>query len=351
MYELAARILSEIPSCRSAAILAFVAGLAVTGPAVADKHVYTGLLSGSAIVPPTGSSGTGSIQITIDLVLLTMAVQANYSGLVGGAASAAHLHCCVPAGMNGVVAIPFPGFPNTTSGTYSNLFDMSLAGSYGAGFLTSSGGTATAAFNTFVAGLNARDVYFDIHDAVYPGGEIRANLTSLPILQSAASRKVHGAASTFDMPLSLVSVTNPTTEPRQGPTQTIVFTFDKPISSATATITEGAATPGVPTFTGNAVVVGLTGVNNQQYVTVSLTNVVSSDGGIGGSGSVRIGFLAGDVNQNRSVSLADLGLVNAQLAQTVTVANYLKDVNANGTVSLADKGITNANLAKALPPP
>jgi hypothetical protein len=49
--------------------------------------------------------------------------------------------------------------------------------------------------------------------------------------------------------------------------------------------------------------------------------------------------------------LSDLGLVNAQLAQSVTASNYLKDVNASGTLTLADKGITNANLAKALPLP
>ncbi len=50
-------------------------------------------------------------------------------------------------------------------------------------------------------------------------------------------------------------------------------------------------------------------------------------------------------------TLTDLGLVNAQLAQPVTAANFLKDVNASGTLSLADKGITNANLTKALAAP
>jgi hypothetical protein len=101
----------------------------------------------------------------------------------------------------------------------------------------------------------------------------------------------------------------------------------------------------------NDVIVALTGVNNQQYVTVALSNVASADGGTGGSGAVRIGFLAGDVNQNRVVTVADLGLVNAQLAQTVTATNYLKDVNASGTLTVGDKGIANANLTKALPPP
>ena len=90
---------------------------------------------------------------------------------------------------------------------------------------------------------------------------------------------------------------------------------------------------------------------DRQYVTVSLTNVVSTDGGTGGSGSVRVGFLVGDVNQTRVVSVADLGLVNSQLAQAVTAANFLKDVNASGTITVADKGITNANLTRALPAP
>ena len=171
-----------------------------------------------------------------------------------------------------------------------------------------------------------------------------------PVFASAVSRKVHGGAGTFDLPLSAVT-TNPTTEPRQGPAQTIVLTFNKAITGAAATITEGTATAGAPTFSGNDVIVGLTGVTDRQYVTISLTNVASTDGGTGGSGSVRIGFLVGDVNQNRVVTLADLGLVNAQLAQLVTAANYLKDVNASGTLTLADMGITNANLAQALPAP
>jgi len=171
-----------------------------------------------------------------------------------------------------------------------------------------------------------------------------------PGFVSAASRKVHGVAGTFNLPLSAV-ITNPTTEPRQGPSQTIVFTFDKPIASVVVTVTAGTATAGAPTFSGNDVIVALAGVNNQQYVTVALTSVAATDGGTGGNASVRIGFLVGDVNQNRVVTLADLGFVNAQLAQAVTAANFLKDVNASGTLTLTDKLITNANLTKALPAP
>ncbi len=173
--------------------------------------------------------------------------------------------------------------------------------------------------------------------------------TPPPALAGAVSRKLHGAAGTFDLPLSIIA-TNPTTEPRQSATATLVMTFDSPVVGANATVTEGTATAGALTFSGNDVTVPLTGVTDQQYVTISLTNV-SSASVTGGTASIRLGLLRGDVNQTRVVTVADLGLVNQQLAQVVTPANYLKDVNVSGSITVADKGITNANLTKALPPP
>jgi hypothetical protein len=170
------------------------------------------------------------------------------------------------------------------------------------------------------------------------------------VLQSVASRKVHGAAGTFDLSLALVP-TDPSTEPRQGPVQTIVFTFDRPITAATATITEGTATAAAPTFSGSDVVVVLSGVADRQYLTVNLAGIVAADGGTGGSASVRVGLLMGDVNQNRVVVVSDLALVNAQLSQLTTAANYLTDINASGSISVADKGLTNSNLSQGLPPP
>ena len=171
-----------------------------------------------------------------------------------------------------------------------------------------------------------------------------------PTFVGGVSRKTHGSAGVFDLTLSQVS-TNPTTEPRLGPAQTVVYRFNKPIVGGAAVVNEGTASIGTVTFAGNEMTVNLTGVNNQQYVTVAVSNVVAADGGTGGSGTVRIGYLAGDVNQNRVVTVADVGLMNAVLAQPVTAANYLKDINASGTLTLADKAIANANGAKALPEP
>ena len=164
---------------------------------------------------------------------------------------------------------------------------------------------------------------------------------------------MHGVAGTFDLPLDLAT-TNPTTEPRSGGAggnHVIVFVFDKPVTSGAATVTAGTGTAGTPTFGGSEMTVPLTGVANQQYLTVSVSDVAAADGGIGGAGSVRIGFLLGDANQNRVVTVSDLALVNAQIAQVVTAANYLKDVNASGTLTVADKGIANTQITKALPAP
>ena len=61
--------------------------------------------------------------------------------------------------------------------------------------------------------------------------------------------------------------------------------------------------------------VGLTGVTNQQYVTVALTNVASSDVRHRRSGPCGSGSCSATVNQNRVVTVADLRLVNTWCAQ------------------------------------
>ena len=206
---------------------------------------------------------------------------------------------------------------------------------------------ADTAYTVTVGGMTGTAVPATVQ---YTVTIIDPNPAAPPVLGSVVSRKVHGGAGTFDLGLSGIA-TNPTTESRQGPTHTLVFVFDKVVMGGIAQVVEGIATAGTPTFNGNQLTVPLSGVNNQQYVTVAVSNVSSTDGGSGGSGMIRVGLLVGDVNHNRVVTLSDLGQVNAQIAQPVTASNYLADVNASGTLSLADKGIVNAQLTKALPAP
>ncbi|HQR10750.1 MAG TPA: M12 family metallo-peptidase [Casimicrobiaceae bacterium] len=174
--------------------------------------------------------------------------------------------------------------------------------------------------------------------------------TTTPLLASVKSRKTHGTAGTFD--LNLVNTPlNPSTEPRSGSSHAIVFVFDKPVISGNASTSEGTATVGAPTFSGNEMTVPLTLVANAQYVTLNVTNVAASGGGSGGTGSVRVGFLFGDTNQSRQVTLSDVGAVNAAALQTVTNANFNLDINVDGKLTVADKGLANANLLIKLPAP
>ncbi len=304
-------------ACGATCTAPFVSGTIVTLSAVAS--------AGSTFIGWTGGgcSGTGTCVVTVsaaatvnaqfDLAPQTLTVHVAGPGIVTS----------MPAGINCPPVCSIPG---------GTVYTLTATPSPGAAFIGWSGacaGTGTCTLS---------------------GGDVTATFNAIPpALVSAVSRKAHGAAGTFDLPLSLVP-TSPTIEPRLSTTATVVLTFNVPIISANAAVTEGTATTGALTFVGNDVVVPLANVADRNYTTVTLTNVASASA-TGGTASVRIGLLVGDVNQNGVVLVSDLALVNTQLSQLTTAANYLKDVNASGTISVADKGLTNANLSQGLPPP
>ncbi len=182
-------------------------------------------------------------------------------------------------------------------------------------------------------------------------GVVFAVTSNLSVI-STASRIQHGAVGAFDLALAATPL-NPTTEPRSTGSGNfnIVFTFNKPLASGDATVTEGSAIAGTAIVSGSELIVPLSGVVNAQYATVMVSNVASTAGDTGGSASVRVGFLFGDVTQNRQVTVADIGTVNAALLQPVTIANFRLDVNVDGNLTVADKGLANANALRKLPAP
>ena len=169
----------------SAFLAACLLAVAVALPAAATQIQYEAVLSGPAEFPPVASPGIGTALITIDSSLLTMRVQASFSGLLGNT-TASHIHCCtaVPFTANAGVASQTPtfsGFPlGVMSGIYDNTFDMTLAASYNPAFVTAQGGTVAGAFNDLVAGLDGGNAYFNIHTQSFAGGEIRGFLTPVP---------------------------------------------------------------------------------------------------------------------------------------------------------------------------
>jgi hypothetical protein len=134
-------------------------------------------------VPAATTNGHGTARVTIDFDLVTMRVQATFADLTGNV-TASHIHCCVAPGANTNVATQTPtfvGFPlGVTAGSYDHTFDMSLATSYRAGFITDNGGSVSTAFNALVFGLDAGKAYLNVHTSSFPGGEIRALLAPVP---------------------------------------------------------------------------------------------------------------------------------------------------------------------------
>ena len=133
--------------------------VAASTPAAGAIITYNIALSGLQSVSPNGSTATGNATVIVNDILNTVSVSLTFSGLTGGNPTAAHIHCCVAITANGPVVIPFTGFPTISpSGTYSNLF------------------TGVSAAN--IAGIENGLAYINIHNATFPGGEIRGDIVT-----------------------------------------------------------------------------------------------------------------------------------------------------------------------------
>lgn len=147
--------------------------------------VYSVTMNGANESPPAATPGFGSGFITFDTTANTMRVQVTFSGLLGNT-TAAHIHAATldpGTGTAGVATqVPsFVGFPlGVTSGSFDTTFDMTLASSYRAAYITANGGTPASAFNALLNASASGRAYFNIHTAAFPGGEIRGFLTAVP---------------------------------------------------------------------------------------------------------------------------------------------------------------------------
>jgi CHRD domain len=164
---------------RYAVPVVLMVGIAV--PGFAAPITFTATLSGANENPVTGSPGTGSATVLLDMIANTLEVNVTFSDLVANN-TAAHIHCCAAPPANAGVATvtpTFTGFPSGTSGSYSHVFDMSSAASYNPAFITAQGGLAQANIALF-NGMLAGQTYLNIHSTTFPGGEIRGFLQQVP---------------------------------------------------------------------------------------------------------------------------------------------------------------------------
>ena len=164
----------------------------------------------------------------------------------------------------------------------------------------------------------------------------------------AVSRKVHGAAGSFDVDLPLIGP--PGIECRSGGgAYQIVVNFFNAVTFSSASVTSGvgmvASTSGNGTTT---VTINLTGVANAQTITVTLFNV--NDGTSISNLVIPMAVLVGDVNGNAVVNATDVALTKSQVGATVSGSNFREDVNANGTISSTDVAIVKSDVGTSLPP-
>jgi hypothetical protein len=120
--------------------------------AFAESPEYKASLAGASEVPPTQSQAGGEVSVLLEPESRIISWVAKFGGL-SGPATAAHFHGPAAAGANAPPIISVP-----------------------AGLLSSpSIGVATLS-PAQVDDLEAGKIYFNIHTAAHPGGEIRGQL-------------------------------------------------------------------------------------------------------------------------------------------------------------------------------
>jgi hypothetical protein len=217
---------------------------------------------------------------------------------------------------------PFLGYPNQNKmGDYITIVSDNLGGNV-----------------AYCATLNnEEDIYYV---RVAPG---------VPVAQNAFSRKTHGGAGTFDVPLPLTG--NVGIECRSGGATNdyqMIVNFATSVTVGSASVTSGTGSVSSVSVSGSQVTVNLTGVTNAQRITVTLMSV--NDGTNTGDIPISMGVLVGDVNSNATVNASDVSLTKAQAGQPVTASNFREDVNANGTISSTDVALVKSDVGTALPP-
>ena len=170
---------------------------------------------------------------------------------------------------------------------------------------------------------------------------------TIPPLTSIGSRKIHGSTA-FDVDLLNASpgieCRNPGATGTPGIDYKLVFTFVNNVTSC-GTASNGSLSAGPNS---NQCTVDLTGIANQQYVTVTLNKVLDSQNNTGNI-SATMGVLIGDVNASLRVDSGDVSLVRQQTLQTITGSNFREDINASGRIDSGDVSIVRQQTLTSLP--
>jgi len=133
--------------------------LALSTGIVCGQSSFQAVLTGSQENPANASPGTGLGTLVLIADQTSITVNESWSGLTAPA-TLSHIHGPAAPGVNASVIFPFSGVPSTTSGSIPQQ---------------------TFAINaTQVGYLMNGLLYFNVHTANFPGGEIRGQILAVP---------------------------------------------------------------------------------------------------------------------------------------------------------------------------
>lgn len=136
------------------ALSAFALSATVATASAAEGQTYKAALTAGSEVPATASKGTGEVSATFDPAGKTLTWKGSYSGLTGPV-TAAHFHGPADAGANAGVLVPVTASASPFEGS-ATLDDAKAAD------------------------LAAGKIYFNLHTAANPKGEIRGQVVRAP---------------------------------------------------------------------------------------------------------------------------------------------------------------------------
>lgn len=170
-----------------------------------------------------------------------------------------------------------------------------------------------------------------------------------PAVLSVVSRKVHGAAGTFDLPLPLTGT--PQVECRTGMAggnHRIVVTFNLPVTVGSISVMSRDGQASAMQSTDGAVVtIDLAAVANAQILAVTLVNV--RDGNTGGNIVIPMGVLLGDTTGDGFVNSGDVIQVRSRSGQAPGPATFRSDFNLDGSVNSGDSITARSRSGTSLP--
>lgn len=151
-----------------AVIVLLLAALSV--PGLAETRLST--LNGFQEVPAIATAGVGQFKVTISADETTIAYELSYSGLEGGAVSAAHIHLGQLGVNGGVIAFlcggSKPACPASGPVT-GTIVAADIVGPAGQGI--AAGDLAKA-----IRAIRVGKAYANVHTATYGSGEIRGQI-------------------------------------------------------------------------------------------------------------------------------------------------------------------------------